>query len=108
LFHQVWRQDENIMLLLSAIALFTPDRTNVIHVHGIKAEQDGYFYLLRRYLETLYPGCQATEIYLQLIGKLLALRRLNESHVKLFMEVNPCQIEPLLREMFDLSQPRQK
>jgi len=107
-FHHVWRQDENIMLLLSAIALFTPDRANVIHVSGIKAEQDGYFYLLRRYLETLYPGCQATEIYLQLIRKLLDLRRLNESHVKLFMEVNPGQIEPLLREMFDLSQPRQK
>ena len=72
--------------------------------------QDGYFYLLRRYLETLYPGCQATEvfcnllmqyflqinflkslnllmqhffqIYLQLIRKLLDLRHLNESHVK--------------------------
>ena len=29
-FHHVWRQDENIMLLLSAIALFTPDRLDRI------------------------------------------------------------------------------
>ena len=24
--------------------------------------QDGYFYLLRRYLETIYSGCQAKEV----------------------------------------------
>jgi len=101
-FEQWWRQDENIMLLLSAICLFTPDRANVTHGEIIKAEQDGYFYLLRRYLETQLPSCQATEVYLQLIGKLLELHRLNDSHIKLFMEVNPGQIEPLLIEMFDL------
>ena len=44
--------------------------------------KDGYFYLLRRYLETLYAGCEAREVYLQLIGKLLELHRLNESHIK--------------------------
>ena len=37
--------------------------------HGdiIKAEQDGYFYLLRRYLETQLPSCQATEVTFMLM-----------------------------------------
>jgi hypothetical protein len=29
-----WRSDEVIMLLLSAIALFSPDRVNLIHQSG--------------------------------------------------------------------------
>jgi len=81
-FSPVWRNDENLMLLMSAIALFSPDRANIVHAKVIKSEQDGYFYLLRRYLETLYAGCQAKDVYLQLIGKLLELHRLNESHIK--------------------------
>ena len=95
-FSPVWKNDENMMLLMSAIALFSPDRVNVVHAKVIKSEQvwlrvkhcplysvkDGYFYLLRRYLETLYAGCEAKQVYLQLIGKLLELHRLNESHIK--------------------------
>ena len=34
-----WRADENVMLLLSAIALFTPERSNVVHKDVIKFEQ---------------------------------------------------------------------
>ena len=38
-FDPRWRKDENIMLLLSAIALFSPDRANVTHGDVIKLEQ---------------------------------------------------------------------
>ena len=68
--------------------------------------QDGYFYLLQRYLQTKHQGCQASQLYLALIEKLLELHRLNESHARLFMEVNPKQIEPLLIEIFDLNQQK--
>ena len=81
-FCSVWKNDENILLLLSAIALFTPDRVNVVHPNVIKKVQDGYFYLLQRYLNTKFPGCQAQEIYLTLIGKLLELHSLNDAHTK--------------------------
>ena len=37
-----WRADENVMLLLSAIALFTPERSNVVHKDVIKFEQVRY------------------------------------------------------------------
>jgi len=105
-FCTVWKNDENILLILSAIALFTPDRPNVVHQSVVKKVQDGYFYLLQRYLQTKFVGCQAQDIYLTLIGKLVELHRLNDAHTKLFMEVNPKQIEPLLIEIFDLNQQK--
>ena len=38
-FEPSWRQDENIMLLLSAITLFTPQRPNTVHTYAIRHEQ---------------------------------------------------------------------
>jgi nuclear receptor subfamily 1 group I len=38
-FEAQWRSDENVMLLLSAIALFTPERSNVVHKDVVKFEQ---------------------------------------------------------------------
>ncbi len=38
-FHPRWRTDENVMLLLSAIALFNYKRSNVTHKDVIKLEQ---------------------------------------------------------------------
>lgn len=40
-FDPRWRADENIMLILSAITLFTPDRPHVVHHDVIKFEQVG-------------------------------------------------------------------
>ena len=44
-FDPRWRTDENIMLILSAITLFTPDRPRVVHTDVIKLEQV-YFLIL--------------------------------------------------------------
>ena len=38
-FQPEWRQDPNIMLLLSAITLFTPERPNTVHTDAIRHEQ---------------------------------------------------------------------
>lgn len=105
-FDDRWRSDEYVMLLLSAIALFNPDRSNVLHKDVVKLEQDTYYYLLRRYLQCVCTnGCMARSAYLHLIGKLKDLHRLNESHIQLFLEVDPQCVEPLLIEIFDLKPP---
>ena len=98
-----WRQDENVMLLLSAIALFTPSRANVLHQDVVKLEQDTYYYLLRRYLETVKTGCEPRRAYLHLIGRLKDLQRFNDSHIQVFLEVDPKLVAPLLIEVFDLN-----
>ncbi|KAL0276607.1 UNVERIFIED_CONTAM: hypothetical protein PYX00_004151 [Menopon gallinae] len=101
-FDPKWRYDENIMLILSAITLFTPDRPRVVHYDVIKLEQNSYYYLLRRYLESVYRGCEARSTFLKLIHKISELRRLNEDHVRVYLDVNPKDVEPLLIEIFDL------
>lgn len=101
-FHPDWRGDENIMLILSGITLFTPERPNTIHRDVIKLEQDSYYYLLRRYLETMYSWCEARTTYLSLIHKIQELHILNENHVRVYLDVNPKDVEPLLIEIFDL------
>lgn len=100
-FDPRWR-DENIILILSAIALFTPDRPRVVHGDVIKLEQNSYYYLLRRYLESVYPGCEAKSTFLKLIQKISELHKLNDEVVGVYLNVNPSSVEPLLIEIFDL------
>ncbi|XP_068625517.1 nuclear hormone receptor HR96 [Battus philenor] len=97
-----WRTDEHVILIMSAILLFTPDRAKVVHRDVIKLEQNSYYYLLRRYLESIYPGCEAKSTFLKLIQKILELRKLAEEVTGVYLDVNP--IEPLLMEIFDLKQ----
>ncbi|XP_034255825.1 nuclear hormone receptor HR96 isoform X2 [Thrips palmi] len=104
-FDPRWRTDENIMLILSAITLFTPARANIVHHDVIKLEQNSYWYLLRRYLECTLPGCEARSTFLKLIQKISELHRLNEEHVRAYLDVDPCEVEPLLIEIFDLKPP---
>ncbi|KAK9747312.1 Zinc finger, C4 type (two domains) [Popillia japonica] len=92
-FDPKWRTDENIVLILCAIALFTPDRPRVIHQDVIKLEQNSYYYLLRRYLESTFPGCEAKSTFLKLIQKISELHKLNEENfIKQFILVGVLQI----------------
>ena len=88
------------------IPIFTAMYYNNNNAYFFFVLQDTYYYLLRRYLETVYSGCEPRRAYLSLIGKLQDLHRLNDSHIQVFLEVNPRQVEPLLIEIFDLN-PRQ-
>ncbi|XP_037282443.1 nuclear hormone receptor HR96 isoform X4 [Rhipicephalus microplus] len=101
-FRPEWRLDENIMLLLSAITLFTPERPNLVHRDVVMFEQDTYLYLLRRYLDTRYSGCESRSVFLQLIRNLEDMRTLNENQVSILVDLNPHEVEPLLIEIFDL------
>ncbi|KAL4703370.1 hypothetical protein ACJJTC_015448 [Scirpophaga incertulas] len=77
-FEARWRTDEHVILIMSAILLFAPDRPRVVHRDVIKLEQNSYYYLLRRYLESVYPGCEAKSTFLKLIQKILELKKLAE------------------------------
>uniref|UniRef100_U5EXZ5 Putative nuclear receptor nhr-48 n=1 Tax=Corethrella appendiculata TaxID=1370023 RepID=U5EXZ5_9DIPT len=101
-FDQKWRMDENIILIMCAITLFTPDRPKVVHADVVKLEQNSYYYLLRRYLETIYNGCEAKSAFLKLMQKISELHTLNNEVVGVYLNINPSQVEPLLREIFDL------
>ncbi|XP_052865682.1 nuclear hormone receptor HR96 [Anopheles cruzii] len=101
-FDKKWRSDENIILIMCAITLFSPARPKTIHSDVIKLEQNSYYYLLRRYLESIYPGCEARSVFLKLMQKISELHRLNDEIISVYLNVNPSEVEPLLREIFDL------
>ncbi|CAO1442575.1 unnamed protein product [Diamesa hyperborea] len=96
------RTDERIILILCAITLFNPNRPSTVHKDVIKLEQNSYYYLLRRYLGSVYGGCEARSIFLQLLEKIQEVHKLNEEIISVYLDVNPSQVEPLLREIFDL------
>ncbi|KAG5873293.1 hypothetical protein JTB14_028408 [Gonioctena quinquepunctata] len=98
-----WRSDENLILIMCAVILFTPERPRVVHQDVVKLEQNSYYYLLRRYLESIYPGCEAKSTFLKLIHKVAELHRINEEVISVYLNVNPSQVEPLLIEIFDLN-----
>ncbi|KAH8388226.1 hypothetical protein KR093_001289 [Drosophila rubida] len=101
-FDEKWRMDDNIILIMCAIVLFTPARSRVIHKDAIRLDQNSYYYLLRRYLESVYPGCEAKNAFIRLIQKISDVERLNKFMINVYLNVNPSQVEPLLREIFDL------
>ena len=127
-FDPRWR-DENIILIMIAIALFSPNRQSVIHNDVIKLEQvslsvelnadklklicfltflsftefqNSYYYLLRRYLESIYSGCEAKSMFMRLMQKMSELNKLSKEIVRVYLNTNPSSIEPLLIEIFDL------
>ncbi|XP_017471060.1 PREDICTED: nuclear hormone receptor HR96 isoform X1 [Rhagoletis zephyria] len=104
-FDEKWRIDENIILIMCAIVLFTPTRARIIHSDVIRLEQNSYYYLLRRYLESVYPGCEAKSAFIKLIQKISDVERLNQLIINVYLNVNPAEVEPLLREIFDLKNP---
>ena len=59
-------------------------------------------YVLKRYLESVYGACAGKNAYGQLLAILAQLHVLNEQQVKVFLDVDPRQIQPLLIEIFDL------
>lgn len=101
-FEPNWRTDECVMLLLGAITLFDPHRPNVVHADDIRVQQEAYYTLLRRYLESVYSSCEARSAYLKLVQRIDELHSLNENHVRIYLDVNPKEVEPLLIEIFDL------
>ena len=68
--------------MLSKKSRFEELQLNTQNLQKHFFSQDGYFYLLQRYLQTKFAGCQAQEIFLTLTGKLLELHRLNDAHTK--------------------------
>ncbi|XP_056640894.1 nuclear hormone receptor HR96 isoform X2 [Diorhabda sublineata] len=101
-FGPLWKGDENIILILCMILVFSPDRPKVVHQDVIRLEQNAYFYLLRRYLESIHSGCEAKSLFLKLMQKLTEVRRVNEELISVYLNINPSEVEPLLIEIFDL------
>lgn len=97
------KADETTLILLLVISLFSPDRDNLEHKELVAAEQERYSMLLRSYLESIHPLPVARVIYPRLLMTLTDIRNLNEEHSQVLLKVNPEGIQPLMKEVLDLS-----
>ncbi|KAH7712169.1 Ligand-binding domain of nuclear hormone receptor family protein [Aphelenchoides avenae] len=93
------------MLILNAITLFTPLRTNIYDASAISSYQQEYYNVLRSYLSTQCCETEAREAYESLMQKLENLHQLNQSLQRIYSQLNPKDLDPLLRELFVAPQP---
>ena len=95
--------DNTVLILLLVISLFSPDRDNLEYQSLVAAEQERYSALLKNYLESIYPVPTARSLFPRLLMKLTDIRNLNEEHSQVLLKVNPEGIQPLMKEVLDLS-----
>lgn len=103
-FDERWRSNENVMLILNAIVLFSADRPMIQDYSLIRQIQQMYFNLLRRYLSVECQPGEAISAYQALLQELMRLREVNKSLQLVYNRLNPEDLEPLLKEIFASSQ----
>uniref|UniRef100_A0A0R3S0L7 Nuclear receptor domain-containing protein n=1 Tax=Elaeophora elaphi TaxID=1147741 RepID=A0A0R3S0L7_9BILA len=104
-FGEKWGKNEYIMLLLNAITLFSPFRTNLQDIQKLQKIRQKYCDVLRRYLGNLYVASEAEKAYQGLLKKLgEELNHLSHSLLRIYHSLNNNELNPLLCELFDLAQ----
>ncbi|CAG2114959.1 unnamed protein product [Medioppia subpectinata] len=82
-----WDSDGTLMVLLTAIILFNPNRPSLIHREVVKFQQYVYKYLLKRYLLLKYRTEFVSQTkYTKLMDILTDLQHLGESQRQLVSE----------------------
>uniref|UniRef100_A0A915Q4V9 Uncharacterized protein n=1 Tax=Setaria digitata TaxID=48799 RepID=A0A915Q4V9_9BILA len=103
-FGEKWGKNEYIMLLLNAITLFSPFRTNLQDTQKLQKIRQRYCDVLRRYLGNMYAASEAEKAYHGLLQKLdEELNQLSQSLLRIYHGLNNNEMNPLLCELFDLS-----
>lgn len=97
------RADETTLILLLVVSLFSPDRGCLVNEPFISAQQERYSMLLENYLQSKYPPSVARRLFPKLLMKLTDIRNLNEEHSHVLLKVNPEGIQPLMKEVLELS-----
>ncbi|BFY96996.1 hypothetical protein BsWGS_00036 [Bradybaena similaris] len=100
--------DETVLILLLMIALYSPDRPQIVDKHYVAEEQERYALLLLRYLESKHPAHVIRWMYPKLLMKLTDIRNLNEEHSQVLLKINPEGIQPLMKEVLDLNAEKNK
>ncbi len=72
--------DEPIIMLLSLIVLFTPERKDLVYTKWIERFQAHYTYLLKRYMNWRFGMIKSSYVFGKLLTKLSDLRELSDSH----------------------------
>ena len=99
---EITTNDYGLFALLQIIVVFDPDGDEVRNKEFISNIQDKYLVLLKHYLEAEFSFTKGQEFFATLMQKIVDMKQLNDCHTKILLQVNPCDIEPLMLEVLNL------
>ena len=99
---EITANDYGLFALLQIIVVFDPDGDEVRNKEMISNIQDKYLVLLKHYLEAEFSFTKGQEYFATLMQKIADMKQLNDCHTKILLQVNPCDIEPLMLEILNL------
>lgn len=99
---EITNNDYGLFALLQIIVVFDPDGEDLQNKEAISNIQDKYLVLLKHYLEAEFSFKKGQEYFATLMQKIADMKQLNDSHTKVLLQVNPCDIEPLMLEVLNL------
>lgn len=94
--------DLTIIMLMTALALFSSDRPELLQRQSVQDTQEMYADLLESYTKVRFP--EDHTLFPRLVLKLTDIRNISEIHSKMLAKMNVMEVEPLLIEIFDLGQ----
>ncbi|CAI4231883.1 unnamed protein product [Auanema sp. JU1783] len=96
------RKTENVILVLMAIVIFQSDNPKLGDQKRVDEAQKGYLILLKKVLECEFGQANWESMFSQLLTNLQSLRELNQGLVKIYCGFDSSQLDPLLKELFDM------
>jgi len=92
--------DNLILMLLIVMAVVSPDRPSITDKELVGKIQETYANILQEYIQLKYP--EEPGMFAKVLQQLAEIRELDESHMRLMMQVKVDDLQPLIKEIFDL------
>ena len=100
-FNRAIKHDNIILMIVIVMTVMSPDRPDITEKTLICQFQETYASVLEEYIQVNYPNEQ--EMFGKVLHTLTEIRELDESHMNLLMQVQPDKLEPLIKEIFNIS-----
>lgn len=101
-FNTIAKWDKVSLVLTLIINLFNAARPGVMYKEQVKSAEDRYSLLLQSYLRSKYSLLEAQALFPQLLLKLSEIRHYGELCAQHIATVSPSELEPLMREIFNM------
>ncbi|TGZ65983.1 hypothetical protein CRM22_005579 [Opisthorchis felineus] len=102
-FNALVAQDPNLVSLMQALCLFTPDRPSLDARQTVANVHDRYYLLLKHYLEAKVGFAGGRAMLASVLANLNQLEALTINYGHMLMQLDPTKVDPLLMEIFNLT-----
>lgn len=101
-FNEIAKWEKAILVLVMIINLFNPDRPGVSDKEQVQRAGERYSLLLQAFLRSKYTFYEARQVFPLLLIKINAVRQYSELCAQHIARVSPEELEPLMKEVFNM------